>query len=62
MLISGTTATMHHKAHSRIGKRYLNYTAAVDNPACCVWKELMVAYPGEKCLTRSIPVARKPQV
>jgi hypothetical protein len=25
-----------------------NYTAAVDNPTCCVWKELMVAYPEAK--------------
>jgi len=27
-----------------------NYTAAVDNPACCVWKELMEAYPDAKVL------------
>ena len=27
-----------------------NYTAAVDNPTCCVWKELMVAYPDAKVL------------
>lgn len=25
-----------------------NYTAAVDNPACCVWRELMAAYPDAK--------------
>lgn len=29
---------------------FKNYTAAVDNPACCVWKELMVAYPDAKVL------------
>lgn len=27
-----------------------NYTAAVDNPTCCVWKELMAAYPDAKVL------------
>jgi len=27
-----------------------NYTAAVDNPASCVWKELMQAYPDAKVL------------
>jgi hypothetical protein len=27
-----------------------NYTAAVDNPTACVWKELMVAYPDAKVL------------
>ena len=26
------------------------YTAAVDNPACCVWRELMRAYPDAKVL------------
>lgn len=26
------------------------YTAAVDNPACCVWRELMAAYPNAKVL------------
>lgn len=26
------------------------YTAAVDNPACCVWRELMRAYPEAKVL------------
>lgn len=29
---------------------FAKYTAAVDNPACCVWKELMVAYPEGKVL------------
>lgn len=27
-----------------------NYTAAVDNPTNCVWRELMVAYPDAKVL------------
>jgi hypothetical protein len=26
------------------------YTAAVDNPACCVWRELAAAYPDAKVL------------
>lgn len=29
---------------------FANYTAAVDNPACCVWRELMEAYPEAKVL------------
>ena len=29
---------------------FSKYTAAVDNPACCVWRELMVAYPDAKVL------------
>lgn len=29
---------------------FANYTAAVDNPACCVWRELMTAYPDAKVL------------
>jgi Sulfotransferase domain len=29
---------------------FSNYTAAVDNPACCVWQELMEAYPDAKVL------------
>jgi hypothetical protein len=36
---------------------FARYSAAVDNPACCVWRELLVAYPGAKeWLT---PFARK---
>lgn len=31
-------------------KVFKNYTAAVDNPACCVWRELLVAYPGAKVI------------
>ena len=29
---------------------FAKYTAAVDNPACCVWRELMLAYPDAKVL------------
>jgi Sulfotransferase domain len=29
---------------------FANYTATVDNPGCCVWRELMVAYPQAKVL------------
>ncbi len=29
---------------------FSGYTAAVDNPACCVWRELMAAYPGARVL------------
>jgi hypothetical protein len=29
---------------------FANYTAAVDNPACCVWRELAQAYPDAKIL------------
>lgn len=29
---------------------FSKYTAAVDNPACCVWRELMTAYPEAKVL------------
>ena len=29
---------------------FARYTAAVDNPACCVWRELIVAYPNAKVL------------
>lgn len=27
---------------------FARYTAAVDNPACCVWRELVAAYPDAK--------------
>jgi hypothetical protein len=27
---------------------FANYSAAVDNPACCVWRELLAAYPEAK--------------
>ncbi len=29
---------------------FQGYRAAVDNPACCVWRELLVAYPDAKVL------------
>ena len=29
---------------------FANYTAAVDNPAACVWRELLEAYPDAKVL------------
>ena len=29
---------------------FAGYTASVDNPACCVWRELTVAYPDAKVL------------
>lgn len=29
---------------------FANYTAAVDNPACCVWRELLETYPDAKVL------------
>jgi hypothetical protein len=29
---------------------FADYAAAVDNPACCVWRELMAAYPDAKVL------------
>jgi hypothetical protein len=29
---------------------FSRYTAAVDNPACCVWRELMAAYPDAKVI------------
>ena len=29
---------------------FSRYRAAVDNPACCVWRELMAAYPNAKVL------------
>lgn len=35
------------------------YRAAVDNPACCVWRELMAAYPDAKVLLTVHP--RGPQ-
>ncbi len=29
---------------------FAGYTASVDNPACCVWRELTLAYPDAKVL------------
>lgn len=31
-------------------KVFANYTATVDNPGCCVWKELFQAYPDARVL------------
>jgi hypothetical protein len=31
-------------------KVFANYTAAVDNPACCVWQELLAANPDAKVI------------
>lgn len=31
-------------------KVFANYTATVDNPSCCVWKELFQAYPDARVL------------
>jgi len=38
---------------------FKNYTATVDNPGCCVWKELTEAYPDAKVLLTLIRVVRK---
>ena len=32
-----------------------NYTATVDNPGCCVWRELLEAYPDAKVLVTLHP-------
>lgn len=29
---------------------FANYSAAIDNPACCVWRELLVAYPDARVI------------
>ena len=29
---------------------FANYTATLDNPACCVWRDLLAEYPGAKVL------------
>ena len=31
-------------------KVFAKYTAAVDNPACCVWRELLATYPDAKVI------------
>ncbi|MGH8126745.1 MAG: sulfotransferase family protein [Gammaproteobacteria bacterium] len=31
-------------------KIFTKYTATVDNPACCVWRELLIEYPDAKVL------------
>jgi Sulfotransferase domain len=35
---------------------FAKYSAAVDNPACCVWRELRVAYPDAKVLLTLHPL------
>jgi hypothetical protein len=32
------------------GQVFSKYSAAVDNPACCVWRELLLAYPDAKVI------------
>lgn len=39
---------------------FANYTATVDNPGCCVWRELVEAYPDAKVLLTLHP--RGPEV
>jgi hypothetical protein len=34
---------------------FSKYTAAVDNPACCVWRELLAAYPDAKVVLTAHP-------
>lgn len=34
---------------------FANYTAAVDNPASCMWRELMAAYPDAKVILTTHP-------
>ena len=34
---------------------FANYTAAVDNPAVCVWRELLAAYPDAKVILTTHP-------
>jgi len=34
---------------------FARYTAAVDNPACCVWRELAAAYPEAKVILTQHP-------
>lgn len=43
-------------ANGKAGEQYdwhqvfANYSATVDNPACCVWRELLAAYPDAKVI------------
>jgi hypothetical protein len=34
---------------------FSRYAAAIDNPACCVWRELLVAYPEAKVILTTHP-------
>jgi hypothetical protein len=36
-------------------KVFAKYSAAVDNPACCVWRELLQAYPNAKVILTMHP-------
>ncbi len=45
-----TVANMPAGTQHDWNQAFANYTAAVDNPACCVWRELMAAYPDAKVL------------
>jgi hypothetical protein len=38
---------------------FANYRAAVDNPACCVWRELVKAYPDAKVVLTLHPKGAK---
>lgn len=48
-------------ANGKAGEQYdweavfSNYAAAIDNPACCVWRELLVAYPDAKVILTTHP-------
>ncbi len=44
--VANTPPGTHHAWDQVFSK----YTAAVDNPACCVWRELMQEYPDAKVL------------
>jgi hypothetical protein len=44
--VANTAAGQHHEWNTV----FANYKAAVDNPACCVWRELYVAYLDAKVL------------
>ena len=34
---------------------FADYSAAIDNPACCVWRELLAAYPDAKVILTTHP-------
>jgi hypothetical protein len=36
-------------------KVFSKYSASVDNPACCVWRELLSAYPDDKIVLKVHP-------
>jgi hypothetical protein len=44
--VANSQAGQHHNWE----EVFKNYTAAVDNPACCVWKELLQTYPDAKVI------------